>query len=244
MGGAADLHHGGSDAVGHIGHGGGQYVFATQGLHDIQARLWLELSAQQVVLARKVGLHGGVGLEHLLLPFQQQQARVGGSKVAGDTDKLVLLGAAARNQARRLALTQGRDGNHQVLAGGGDVQAYNIHMRGLAAGPHAIQQLLHRLQVKAIGDADVDRQLRGHGIHAQQVGNGHRDHLVAEMAQGHVCEVEMDVFQENARGGDDILLHGVNDCGIVTDADHRRSVFHRKKFGELCNQVVLAQLRR
>ena len=116
LGSPAYLYGSGGESFAHIGHGGGEDLLLAQFLDDVDARLGLELAAQEVVLACEVGLRAGVLLKDLLLAFEEQQTGVGCREIAGDADEFVLGRALAGAQLRGSALPYRGDGDDQFAS--------------------------------------------------------------------------------------------------------------------------------
>ena len=230
----------GGDAFGDGGHSGGDDLLLAQKFDDVGAGLGFELSFEEVLVALEVGLAHLGGLENLLLTLEEQQTGVGGTEVAGGAYQFVLCRAAAGGEAACLHVADGGNAHREAGGRGGDVEAGDVDMVVMAAGAHPRHKLLHRLDGEAVRHGQTEGDLAGHGVHGEHVGEGHRHAFEAEVLEGEVGEVEMDVLHKQLGSRNRKLTAGAGHGCVVADAGHRRFVGAFHLFRKMVYEVVLA----
>lgn len=238
----ADVEKGGGKSVADDGHGGGEDVVFAEGFDDVEARFRLQLAFQQVFVALEVGLVIACGFEDVLLALEEEEASVGGAEVARHADEFVFAGAGAAGEAVGFDGAEGGEADGESGGGGGEVEGGDVEVVVVAAGAQAGEEFFDGFDGEAVGDGDVDRELRRCGVHGEEVGDGDAGTLVPEVLEREVGEVEVDVFEEQFRGGHrEAVVEAGGGC-VVTDAHDGGGLLCFDVVGKLVDEVELSEL--
>ena len=174
--------------------------------------------------------------------MQEQEAGVGGAEVARDADEFVLVGAGAAGEAVGFDGAEGGEAEGEARNGGGDVEAGDVELVEVAAGAQAGEEFFDGLDGEAVGDGDIDRKLRRCGVHGEEVGNGDAGALVPEVLEREVGEVEVDVFEEQFRGGHrEAVVEAGGGC-VVTEGHYSGGLLYLDVVRKLADEVEFPKL--
>ena len=238
----ADMEEGGGETVADDSHAGGKNAVFAEGFDDVEARFRFQLAFQQVVVALEVGLGVSSGFEDLLLTLQEEEPCVGGAEVARHADEFVFASAGASGEPVGFNRAEGGEADGEAGNGGGDIKVGDVEMIVVATGAQAGEQLLDGFDGEAVGDGEVDGELRRDGVHGEKVGNGDAGALVAEVLERKVGEVEVDVLDEQFRGGHGEAVAEVGGRCVVTGAHDGGGLLHLDVVRQFADQIEFPEM--
>ena len=239
--GLAELHEVAREPVREVDHRRGEDLLLTQRFDDVGARAGLEVLLEQVFVALELRFGVLDVGKDALFALEQPQAHVGGAEVARQADQVVLPGSAAVDNLLLRGMPQGRQADRQSVHRGPRVAADEVDLLFLAGEAYPFVEVLQGLYGQLGRDAQRDGQLRGTGVHGQQVADGRHD-LVSQVFEREVGEVEIDPLEEGVGRTEHRLTgRGHDHGGIVADTPQGRGVPCGKILRQQVDESELAQ---
>lgn len=180
------------------------------------------------------------GFKNLFFSLEEKKAGVGRSKVAGNADEFIFVGAGAAGETCGFHAADGRDGDGETRNGRGDIKAGEVQVVIVADGAYAGEQFLYGFHREAVGNGEVDGKLRRRRIHSEQVRNDDSGTLVTEVFERKVGEVEMDVFNKKFGSDNGLFSIKIGNDGVVFEPGDGRCLFGWKALGEFMDKIELA----
>ncbi len=137
---------------------------------------------------------------------------------------------------------EGGEADGEAAVGGGDVEAGDVEVIVVAAGAQAGEEFFDGFDGEAVGDGEVDGELRRCGVHGEEVGDGDAGALVPEVLEREVGEVEVDVLDEQFRGGHREAVVEAGGCGVVTDAHHGGRLLYLDIIRKFADEIEFPKL--
>ena len=231
-------------AVAHVHHRCGADAQLPQFLDDVTAGFGFELSFNDVLLSREIGLEILVFhlSTHATLALQQLQAHIGCTQVAAHADEVGVAGSCPIDDVVLGRLAQTGHADDESRDRSARVAAHQIHAIMLTGDAHALIELLDVLQGEALADAQRHRHLARCAVHGKHIAQVDHDGLVAQVHQGHVGKVKVDALKQQV-GCDQCLpvVAVVDDGTVITHTTSGRWIANGKRASQVFNQPKFAQ---
>ena len=191
---------------------------------DVDAGAGLEVTLQEVFVARELRLGVCDILQYALLALQEVETHVCRTEVGGDADKVVLLGTRTICYLALLCATRSRDCYYKAIHRGGGVATHDVHAKLLCCMLHALVEFVECLNRNLCRYAERYDHLLGLRVHREDVVHATHYSFVAEVLKREVAQVEVYALGHHICCEEHNLVAEVYYCGIVTRCHECRIV--------------------